>query len=998
MKKLLLFAACMLSVMSLFAQRTITGRVTDDKGNPLSNVSVTVKGTTTGTPTKVDGTYSVTVPAGARTLVFTSVDMAPQEVNITSSTTISVSMTTQAKSLDEVVVVAYGTQVKRKVTGSVAKVDAADLENKPFASVDQMLQGKVAGLQSVSPNGQPGGAQTVRIRGVGSVNAAADPLYVVDGVPVNIGDFSRAATTSNTLAGLNPNDIESVTVLKDAASSAVYGSRAANGVILITTKKGKAGKTKLRIDSEYGFGNVAYINEISKPLNRDEYFTLTREGLVNAGFNQTQIDATLNNLGINTTYNEDWFALSTRQGNTTNLNFSASGGDPKTTFYTSLGYFKQLSPIIGSEFSRYSGNLNFRHKAGQRLTIGANITASYSKQNSPSAGGAFRNPVLAAYFLRPTQNAYNADGTVNFSTTIFNQTYNPLAIIQYDRGLFNNIKTISTLTTEYDIMKNLKFVSKFGIDLFTIEEETYWNPFFGDARTAPQGLIQNLNTRVFNWVWTNSLQYHHDFLKSKNLGMDLQVGYEAQKSKQYNISASGRGVALTTTLPLPVPSTPQTASGARSDFSFVSVFSIANFSYKNKYSVSGSFRRDGSSRFGVNNKYGNFWSAGAAWNIDQERFLENVRFVNALKLRSSYGVNGNAGIGNYDWRATYGFAAASTYNQQSGSAPTAVGNPDLTWEFNKSYDIGLEVSVWQNRITAIIDYYNRRSSNLLFNNPLSRTSGFNSILGNIGTMENKGWEFTLNATPVRTKEFRWDINFNIALNRNKLIKLPNNNADILAAPFIRRVGLDVNSIYTRLWAGADPQTGNPRWFTDSTMKQTTSVLPGARGVIGSALPKGFGSFSTSVSYKGFSLDAQFNFQYGHLVWDQWGFITWSDGAFGTLNKIKKQLDRWQKPGDISNNSKYIYNSVNSANAESSRWYYKGDFIRLRDLTLSYQVPKKILDKIKMSNINFYVRGSNLWTKAFDKNITFDPEQGINGQNNLQVVIQRTISVGATLGF
>jgi len=988
----------MLSITLVFAQRVISGRVTDDKGVPLSNVSVTVKGTTVGTTTAPDGSYSLSVPAEGNTLVFSSINMAPQEVRLGSTATISVMLTAQERSLEEVVVVAYGTQIRKKVTGSIAKVGAEELENKPFASVDAMLQGKVAGLQSVSPSGQPGGAQTVRIRGVGSVNAAADPLYVVDGIPVNIGDFSRATTTSNTLAGLNPNDIESVTVLKDAASAAVYGSRAANGVILITTKRGKVGKTKIRVDTEQGFGSVAYINDISKPLSRDEYFDLTREGLVNAGASQAQIDAQLNNLGINTPYNEDWFDLVTRQGKTTTLNVSASGGDQKTTFYTSLGYFKQKAPVIGSEFERYSGNVNFRHKVDQRFTFGLTINASYSKQNSPTAGGAFRNPVLAAYFLRPTQNAYNADGSVNWSTTMFNQTYNPLAIVEYDRGLFNNVKTISTISGEYQILKNLKFSSKFGVDLFTIEEETYYNPFFGDARTAPAGLIQNLNTRVFNWVATNSLEYHHDFLKSKDLGMDVQVGYEAQRSKQYNISASGRGVPPTSSLPLPVPSTPQTASGGRSDYSFVSIFSLANISYQNKYSITGSFRRDGSSRFGVNNKYGNFWSVGAAWNIDQENFMESVEFLDALKLRASYGVNGNAGIGNYDWRATYAFGAASTYNQQSGSAPNAVGNPDLTWEFNKSYDIGLEIAFFKNKVVAIVDYYNRRSSNLLFNDPISRTTGFPSILGNIGTMENKGWEITLNTTPVRTKDFTWDVNFNIALNRNKILKLPNNNADILAAPYIRRVGLDVNSVYTRLWAGADPATGNPLWYTDSTKSATTSVYPAARGVIGSTLPKGFGSFSTALRYKNFSLDVQFNYQYGHLVYDQWGFITNSDGAFPTLNKVRKQLDRWQKPGDISNNSRYIFGSANNANAESSRWYYKGDFIRLRDLTLSYELPKSVLDKVRLDRANFYIRGTNLWTKAFDKNITFDPEQGLNGANNLQVLMQRTISIGLTLGL
>ena len=322
MKKLFLLVTCMLTVMVLFAQRTVTGKVTDENGNPVANASVTVKETGTGVSTNAEGNFSIMLEPRARTLVFSYVGKTSQEVTIGNQSVINASLKQEGRSLDEVVVVAYGTQIKKKVTGAISKVDGAELENKPFTSVDQMLQGKVAGLQSTSPTGQPGGIQQIRIRGIGSITAGAAPLYVIDGVPINTGDFSRLNNTSNALAGINPNDIESVSVLKDAASASIYGSRAANGVILITTKKGRAGKSKIRIDSEFGFGNTAYVNDLAKPLTRDEYFTLTREGLVNAGASPTAIETTLNNLGYSNTANEDWVDLVTRQGTTQNINAS----------------------------------------------------------------------------------------------------------------------------------------------------------------------------------------------------------------------------------------------------------------------------------------------------------------------------------------------------------------------------------------------------------------------------------------------------------------------------------------------------------------------------------------------------------------------------------------------------------------------------------------------------------------------------------------------------
>jgi hypothetical protein len=427
------------------------------------------------------------------------------------------------------------------------------------------------------------------------------------------------------------------------------------------------------------------------------------------------------------------------------------------------------------------------------------------------------------------------------------------------------------------------------------------------------------------------------------------------------------------------------------------VFSILQFNYKTKYSLSGSYRNDGSSRFGPNNRYGDYWSVGAAWNIDREAFLTKIPMISLIKLRASYGLTGdNRGVAPYDWRGTYAFG--TDYNLQSGSFPNNTGNPDLTWESNRQVDIGLDFGLFDNRLGGTVDWYERNSKNLLFDVPLSLTSGFISRKSNTGTMQNKGWEISLNGTPVRTRDFSWDLSFNISLNKNKITSLPNNNADIIVGNQIRRVGFDVSSIYTVLWAGVDPNNGDPLWYTDATRKTTTNEVPSFQDIIGHAAPKGFGSFGTSVNYKGISLEAQFNYQYGNLVYDSWGFILTSDGSFPSLNKNQKQLRRWQNPGDMTDQPIYIYGNSNNSNAESSRWYYKGDFIRLRDLTLTYQFPKSLLDKIKLDNVSFYVKGTNLWTKTYDKNLTFDPEQGFNGTNDLQVFIQRTISVGTKIGF
>ena len=980
---------------ALSQTRQVTGTVTDSTGAPISGVSVQVVNSNAGTTTNERGMFTVSVPLNNPILRFTNVGFQTQQVNIGSNNNLNIVMTSGTTNpMQEVVVVAYGVQNRRKITGAVSTVNAPELENKPFPSLDALLQGNVPGLQSVSPNGQPGALQQIRIRGIGSITASSSPLFVVDGIPVVSGDPTRITTSSNVLAGINPNDIESVSVLKDAASASIYGSQAANGVIIITTKKGRPGKSRIRIDGEYGFSNIAYFNDISKPLTRDQYFALTQEGLANAGATQAQTTAILNSLGFSNTANEDWVNLVTRNGKTQNINASISGGDAKTTFYSSVGFFNQSAVIIGSDFRRYSGTINLSHKASDKLSFGFKFNGSYNQQNTPSASSGFRNPVFTAYSLRPSQPAHNPDGSLNYDPAVFNQLYNPIAIVQYDKQNLNSYYVLGNFSIGYQFYRDLSFTSTFGVDVVDDEEFTYYNPFFGDARTVG-GRIYNYYTRIGRWVSSNLFNYTHSFLQ-KDVSLDFKAGYEAQRTRQYNILAQGTGVPVTTSIPLPTPGSPTVSNGLKTDNSLVSLLSILQLNYKTKYSLSGSLRRDGSSRFAVNNKYGTFWSVGAAWNIDQESFMPFTNVINALKLRASYGTNGNQEIGNYTSIGSYTFG--TNYNQLPGSAPNQVDNPDLTWEENKPFNVGIDAVLLNNRISFSVDYYNRKTTRLLLADPLPPTTGFTSRQANIGSMENKGIEIQFNATPVRSKNFTWDISFNIALNKNKILSL-SNNADIVALPYLRRVGLDYQSIYTRLWAGVDPATGSPQWFTDSSRTvKTTDPGKATRSIIGSATPKGFGGFITTFTYQNFSLSAQFNYQYGNLVYDEWGFLTVSDGYFPNLNRIQKELNRWQKPGDITDIPKYVYGGSNNSNAESSRWYYKGDYIRLRDLTISYSLSKKVLSASKISSAKFYVRGNNLWTKAFDKNITFDPEQQINGTNDLTIMSQRTISVGLTLGF
>jgi TonB-dependent starch-binding outer membrane protein SusC len=999
MRKVSLLLGVVLFWVQVFAQqRIITGKVTDANGAPVANASVVIKGSTAGTTTKPDGSYSIGVTDKARYLIISSIGQADQEITIGNKGIINAILQPADKSLSEVVVVGYGTQKKSNLTSAVGRVSGDKLADVPLSSPDQMLQGAVAGLQSVTFSGQPGANQQIRIRGVGSFFASSQPLFIVDGIQINSGDLSRETTTTNVLASMNPDDIESISVLKDAGATAIYGSRGSNGVIIITTKRGKAGRTQFRASGEVGQNRHGDIPAIGMPLRSKDWLTLFKESILNTGASQATADATAANYGDGTV-DTDWLDLLTRAGTQQQYNISASGGDEKTKIYISGGYFKQQANVIGSDLTRYTSVINLDHTVSKKLRFSLNLSPSYTKQNTPlSNSSAFSNPVMEFDFLRPLQNPYNADGSLNINTAAkdFSSTYNPLYIIQNDIHSTNNVSGNAKAEAKYNILNNLSFTSGIGFQYIALEEYYYNNPFHGDGKAA-NGRGYAYDTRYSLYDFTNQLDYKANLTKNGNLLLTAKAGYEALQSKSYFVSAQSQNFPTPTLTDAIVASTPTIASNSGSDYSFASEFANANISFKGKYILEGNFRRDGSSRFSLNRQHANFPAISAGWNISKEDFMNTVKFVSNLKLRASYGSSGNAEIGNYTWRQTLGYGL--NYNNQPGGGFNNIGNDQLTWEASKQTDVGVEGSFLNNRLGFTLDLYKKVIDKLIFPVPTSQTIGFSTIQSNVGAMQNSGVELTINATPVATKDFSWDISFNITHNKNKMTKLPPGQTQVLNGQFILKNGYDFYTFFMRQWAGVDPANGDPLWYLDSSKKTTTNNYNLAQRSITNktATPKYYGGFSNKFTFKSLSLSGDFYYNYGNYVQDQWAAYFY-DEVNPSYGKYTYNLQRWQKPGDITNVPKPVYGATNFSSSASTRFLFKGDYIRLRNIQLGYSAPHSLAEKLHLTAMNFYVRGTNLWTKRYDKNIPFDPEQNVNSQSNLNIFYNKAVTVGLNIGF
>lgn len=1014
MRKVLLLGLMLLFASAVaFAQdRVITGTVTStEDGLGVPGATVLVKGTTIGTATDIDGKYSITVPAGNNVLVYTFVGLRTQEVNIGSRTTINVALESDVTALGEVIVTGYGTQPKREVTGAVSSVKGDAIQNLPLQSFDRALQGRAAGVQVRSSNGLPGGAVNIRIRGVGSINAGNEPLFIVDGVQLN-NQSNAAFTQSNPLAFLNPNDIESMEILKDAASAAIYGSQAANGVVIITTKKGKQGKAKFEFNAFAGETQPMKYLDI---LGGAEWFEMRRQAEINSGSATPEANA-LNTMGRRPanwqtlsrdelaaigaalpTY--DWQREVMGTGRLQNYELSVSGGDAKTTFFLSGSYNYQEASFRPVDFERGTVRLALTHQANDRLSIETNINLSTFQQNVPFAveGSFLGSPAFSASAVLPHNAIFNEDGTFNTAIAgVLGQ--NVAQVSAFNSGIQRTNTAVGNLITTYKILDNLSFRSLFGLDYRLLQGDNYRDP-----RTPDGAGVRGRSSVQSDWrtrfITTQTLNWNKSFNGVHNVSAILGIEYLSETRE--GISGAGIGFPTFQFRTIQSAATPESITGFWTGYRRASAFASANYDYKKKYLATVTARYDGSSRFGANSRYGLFPSIRVGWSVVEEEFLKTSSVVSELKLRASYGLTGNDQIGNFAARGLYG--GGGNYSGSAGIVPSSLANLDLGWETNNTFNIGLDYGIFSNRITGSLDVFDRRTKDLLLDQPILWTNGFGSIANNVGELQNKGIEVEISTVNIDKGGFRWNTSFNFSKIVNQVVRLYDDLQFLPANPGIavgQPVGRDGGGAnFVAEYAGVNPATGRPMWY-DINRNITYLPLAADRIYMGSNLATTFGGLNNTFSYKGFELTAFFVYEYGAVFGDgQYSFLR-ENGTRLALNALREVNERsWREPGQITDIPRNLVtnagNETRGAGRNSgSAALLKGDFIRLSQLTVGYSFNPTLVSKIGLSRARVYVQGLNLWTYADYPG--YDPE--FTGAGTGQVPLTKNYTVGVQIGF
>ncbi|MCS5491152.1 SusC/RagA family TonB-linked outer membrane protein [Algoriphagus limi] len=1008
MKKILLgFVLVFMTAMSVMAQnRTITGRVTaPDEPDGLIGVNVLVKGTTIGVVTDLDGRFSLLVPEGATTLVFSYIGYRSVEELIGNRSEVNVVMQEDSQNLEEVIITAYGGTVdKGNFTGSAVALKGDQIANRPINNVVNAIEGQAPGVITTSASGQPGSTPAVRIRGIGSVNSSSAPLYVVDGVPYD-GDLSN----------LNPEDIEDMTILKDASSAALYGSRAANGVVMITTKTGNKNKPTFNLRMQQGVSGRA-LPEYDR-VNADQYYPLVWESLKNSqlgngaspadaaafasnnlidilGYNVYNVpndqivglDGTLNPNAVNNFQGLDWFDELQRMGDRKEYNLTYSGGAGKTDFYTSFNYLNEKGFIIQSDIERFTGRLNVNTQATDWLKTGINLSATLSEGNNARDGGSssFVNPFFTARSMGPIYPVYaqnmQTGGFIldEFGNKIFDLgdleelglprrgagAYPGRHVVQetllnidrFDRDVIS-----SRAYVEAKFLKNFTFRTNIATDITSLLNIGYDNTIVGDG--APAGRTRRENIRINSLTFNQLLTYTNTF--NEKHFVEVLAGhenYDYQVNRQF---ISKQDQILAGNIEPDNFVTINSATGRLDRDRIESYLSRVNYVYDDKYSFSASWRTDGSSRFYQDVRWGTFFSVGAAWSIDQEDFF-NSNFFQLLKLRASYGEVGNNSVGGfYPWQALYdlGFNNAS----EPGILQASLSALDLQWESNNTYDLGLDFA-FGNRFSGTIEYFNRESSNLLFEVPLSLTTGLNSRFQNIGTMANTGIEFNIGGDLVRSGDFRWNANLNMSTFKNEFKELPFDEQIVGTKKYV--VGRSIYDFWLRDWYGVDSETGEglyraAEYDEDDTSTRivgqdtlTTNFQNARFHFAGNAIPDFFGGLSNTFSYKGFSLNVLVSFAVGGDIYDGiYAGLMAADPDGGAAHV--DILNRWQQPGDITDVPKMDVTGAAQTNVASDRWLTDASYLNLRSVNLSYTFPRTLLERWKMRGATVYLAGENL---------------------------------------
>jgi TonB-linked SusC/RagA family outer membrane protein len=981
-----IFLCVVLAYSSVSAQnRTISGKVTDETGKVLQGASVQLKGSRSAVLSKADGTFTIQVAQNVKSLVVSYVGSETVEITLNSQTNYSVSLKAKVDPLEEVVITGYQARKKRDEAGAISSIKASQIENLPNASLDKALQGKAAGVLVQSANGLPGGAINVRIRGQGSYLAGNDPLYIVDGVQINTrsdGSF----TQNNPLAFLNPDDIETIDILKDAASAAIYGSNASNGVVIITTKKGKAGKTKFIANAYMGTVQMMKKLEMS---NSQEYFQMRAEAYGNANNlpwnNLAVLQTVLNELrvpGYATMTSEqalaaaaalptyDWQDAAFKDGAIRNYELSASGGNDKTTFRIAGNYSMQEANVSKADFKRSGLRFDIQNKATDRLTLAASINLSSFIQKNPFAtsGSFLGNAAFSASGIIPSMPIYNADGTyygvpgqvpANLGGTL-NQ--NIIQVTDYNSGYQRTNQLVGNVNLDYKITSWLSFKTLVGMDYRLTQGKNV-----RDARTA-DGVNFKGNVNVQS-NWNTNINTYQTLNFNKTFGtkhrLDGLVGFEYRRENNESITANGQGFPTYQFTSLQNAATPAAVGEFFTGFRRNGLFSKVNYGFDRKYLVSLTLRRDGSSRFGDDNQYGTFWGVSGAWNIDQENFLKNVNFVSSLKLRASYGSTGNDQIGNFDALGLYG--GGGIYNGGAGISYSQLANPKLKWERNITTNLGLDFGLFENRITGSLEVYNKETKDLLLSQPIQSSTGFSSITSNVGRLANKGVELTLGGDLIKAKQpgaFNWNIAFTFAYNKNEVLELYG-GVKILPGDNSVQVGQPLGVLFTQQFAGVNPATGRPMWY-DTLGNLTNQVLAKDRKIIGPQnTPLYQGGLRNGLSFKNFTLDFFFQYEYGRYTSD--GQANFLMENIARINVLKEVYDkRWTLPGQVTFFPRYHTagtESKGSGAQSGTRTFFKADYVRLKNVSLSYDLPASKLKKTGFSSMRFYVQGTNLWTAS-----------------------------------
>lgn len=1032
--------------------RTVTGRIVDEKGAAVKGASV-ISSDKKGVRTDENGNYIITVKKNADNLVISSVNFETQRISLNGSDSKNVILKSTTTSLSEIVVVGFGTKSARENTSSISKVKGEKLAEIPLPSFDQALAGKTAGVQVSSTGGILGDGVSINIRGVNSISNSSQPLIVIDGIPQiaasNLNGFNGGNSTRfNPLALVNTTDIESIEVLKDAGATAIYGSRAAAGVILITTKKGKAGTTKITADVKYG---VAKVGNLPALLNGDDFIAISNQKSYNrfgnTPANTIARESDINGDGVNDRTN--WYDALYRQAATRDFSIGLSGGSDKSSYYGSVRYVTQEGTSVGNKLTSGQTRLNVEMTPKKWLKSG--VEFAYSKTlNNGILSDRFVAGSVVGWQAFPNVPVYNPAGPEGFnltstapigimgwgnnSRTLLGNTLfsaaNPIATQKLSRN--DNIAqdVRGTVFIEIQPAKGLRLTSKFGIQNIDNFEDQYNSPFLSGLGNPYNGLVQNQTQYNKLWNWQNYISYDKKIGAKHKVGAIVGSDYQKNNYNYFYVGAANfsdpffRYVidgAYTNVQP-GTTTTLNLTGGNKESSGIEAYFSRLNYSYAGKYFIEGSYRADAYSGFGADNKFGYFPSVSAGWEVTKESFMQNVKLIDYLKIRGSYGLVGNSrGIGPYDSRQLYGGAV---YTVSTGLGNSSFGNPALKWETSKKTDVGFELGVLKNKLNVVFDYFKNNVDNLVLAAPVLYTVGIpnSSVTKNIGSMYNKGYEITVNATPIQKKNISWTVSANYSNIKNKVVSLvpENGNADITSGFSVASVGRPLSTFFLPDWAGVDPTNGNPMWYAkNGTIKRYNFGATGAalwtdeKGNPTAALaaadskyqegkqgtPTYYGGLDNTVRFREFELSVSTFFQGGNYIYNQTRAILLSNSFVNNGVEIK---EAWTTPGQKTDVAR-TFLLDNTANQASTRFLEKGDFIKVRTITTAYNFNKSILTKIGVENIRTYVSLFNPFT--ITKYRGADPEVNTNRGNNVATGVDlrnvpqsRSITAGLQITF